>query len=246
MHSAFNDVPLPWEPGPKFNFLQAGQLYQFVGEEGSGKTQMALLCAKEALKKFPDKHVVWYDCDSTWNFSRVQKQITNLSRIKTISNVQLEYMIKYISKDMENIKVSLIVVDSFSSYSLGLNEFTKPIGIARYISKAMNTLHDKGRSNAKAPVLFTLTTKGQNLYHKHPYGIGSSFCMDGRIHLQRDWKDSWELVDEDGYNLGYRITSTIIKNQYGANDIQKQFWVDQEHGEIFTMDVLERKLFNNR
>lgn len=104
---------------PRLNYMlyggiPVGRIIEFSGEENSGKTTTALDLVKQAQLKFPDKRVVYLDCEQTFDNYWATKLGVNVEELVLIQpdNETAEQLFDMALDIMDTGEVSLFVIDS--------------------------------------------------------------------------------------------------------------------------------------
>lgn len=104
---------------PRLNYmlyggLPLGRIVEFSGEENSGKTTTALDLVKQAQKKFPDKRVVYLDCEQTFDSYWATKLGVDVETLVLIQpDMETAEQLFDMSLDIiDTGEVSLFIIDS--------------------------------------------------------------------------------------------------------------------------------------
>lgn len=112
---------------PRLNYmiyggLPVGRMYEFSGDEGSGKTTTALDIVKNAQKLFPDKSVFYADCENTLDTDWAELLGVNVDELVLLQpqTETAEQIFQVIIDAIETGEVSLVVIDSLGVMVSGL------------------------------------------------------------------------------------------------------------------------------
>lgn len=92
--------------------IPKGKMIELYGNEGSGKTTLALQLIKKLCDNYSDFNAVYIDAESSFNWSYCQALNIDLSRLFYCQKQVAEEVLSIIKSISELGKVSLIVVDS--------------------------------------------------------------------------------------------------------------------------------------
>lgn len=92
-----------------------GHFSEIYGPEGTGKSFLSLLTIKEAQKIFPDKYIIYYDAEHSFNLQMAQNLGINLDKVLINKMNNAKKIFSSMLKFLESGEVSLIVVDSVAS-----------------------------------------------------------------------------------------------------------------------------------
>lgn len=115
-YEALNKIPFS---SPRINYmlyggLPLGRLIEFSGDEGSGKTTTALDITSQAQKLFPERKVMYIDCENTLDEAWARllgvdtKQLILLQPDTETAEQIFEIALSFIESD----EISLVVIDS--------------------------------------------------------------------------------------------------------------------------------------
>lgn len=115
------DKKIPRIPfsSPRLNYMSyggipTGRITEFAGDEGGGKTTTALDLAKNAQKLFPDRKVMYIDCENTLDTNWAELLGVNVEDLILLKpETETAEQIFEIALDfIESGEISLIVIDS--------------------------------------------------------------------------------------------------------------------------------------
>lgn len=97
--------------------LPLGRIVEFFGAEGSGKTTTALDAVKNYQKMFPDRYVMYVDCERTFDAKWAKTLGVDIDNLIFVSPEEqtAEEIFEIIYNTMETGEISLAVLDSLAA-----------------------------------------------------------------------------------------------------------------------------------
>lgn len=95
--------------------LSENQFHMFLGQKNSGKTTSMLLCAAEAQKKYPEKHVVIFDQEGSLSLEWAEKLGVDLERLQHVPSQTREEFYSLFKEFVKSTEISFIGVDSITT-----------------------------------------------------------------------------------------------------------------------------------
>lgn len=112
---------------PRLNYmvyggLPVGRMYEFSGDENSGKTTTALDVVKNAQILFPDKQVLYADCENTLDEAWATQLGVNVDELILLQpeTETAEQIFQVVADAVDTGEISLAVIDSFGVMLSGL------------------------------------------------------------------------------------------------------------------------------
>lgn len=231
--------------------LPLGKICQVYGAEGCGKTFLAMIMARETLKKYPDSEVVWLDAETNFDKKWAKRIGLDPDRVIVIPKNEGDELFNAlcgrINKEGKKIvpgildlvaeghlNVKLIICDSIDSISPPAEQ-NKDFSASQQYSPHARFLPFVMRRVrpmlVKAKVaMYVINQARDNLN----YGGGITYVggralrhtLDFSIKLHASKSKDGTLFDIHEKPVGHKIIATVEKCRGGPNRMQAEFWLD--------------------
>ena len=129
-----------------FGGIPVGIVAEFYGEEHGGKTTTALDVVANFQRMFPDRKVLYCDCENTLDVAWAQKLGVDVSKLVILQpkSQSAEQIFQFICECVETGEVGLVIIDSLG-VMMSQQEFDKSIEEKTYagISMALTSFSKK-------------------------------------------------------------------------------------------------------
>lgn len=97
-----------------FGGLPVGKLIEFYGENGGGKTTTSLDIVSHYQQLYPDRAILWADCENTFDAEWAKKLKVNIEDLIIIkpTNQSAEEIFQIILDSIDTGEIGLVVIDS--------------------------------------------------------------------------------------------------------------------------------------
>jgi RecA/RadA recombinase len=235
--------------------LPLGRVTQFHGIENSGKTFMAMLMARETLKKYPNSFVVWVDAESSFDREWAANLGIDLTRVKIIEeNEGAEIFNRLCGKfnstgkkipgilDMAiegRIDIKLVVLDSIAALIApaeeGRNFNEMEMGaLPKFLKRAFTRVRPMLKRANCAFIAINQAREAMGYGAQgitYPGGKTWRHSIDFAIKLHPSNASDGKLEDAHG-KIGHKIIATVEKCRGGVNLYQAEFWFDFRKGVV--------------
>ena len=197
--------------------LPAVGISEFSGPEGAGKTLAALDIVANAQKKWPDRDVVWFDIETTFDSRWAAKQGVNINKLKYVCPQEeyAETIFDMMVQLLENndTDISLMVLDSVAAliskqdYEKSQEQATMG-GIAKPLTRFCNRIAPLLRKKKCALIVINQVRDDMNSMYgglTTPGGRGLRHSAVVRLEFRRS-----DFFDENG-----NVVSTAAENPAG-------------------------------
>lgn len=264
--SLIKAIPIP-TTYPEFNaatglggFPNNG-VVEISGEEGIGKTWIALDCIAQAQKLYPEKRAVLVDLEGTSDPDRLRFAGIDLDKLVTIDPCMGEILFEKLLVMIEKEFFSVIVIDSIpalqpkSIYEGDIGD--KNYGpIAALLSDALRKVAPLCRKHQTLLIMTNQTRENIGATQFQPKEVTTGgkairFYAHMRIQLKKLYdasrKISFDIKDATGKMVGHRVMAKFIKNRYGPPFREGMFEVLYQEPDI-ALEVIKQakkaKLWN--
>ncbi len=203
--------------------IPLGAMTLLSGWEGSGKSSIALIIARQLQKIYPEKTVVVLDGEQTITDSHIRRFNLNKDKLVVYKDSVLESMLDTAEAFSQSDEVSGIVIDSIKAfYSIAIEAKSAEdfsIGVeSKKLGTRLPIIHANCARRGTALVVL-------NQWRENPGAMGGDpkVLPGGQFnkympftHLDFTKKDL--LKDKDGNVLGHRLDVRIRKSKAGAFD----------------------------
>lgn len=239
-----------------FGGVPFGKISQFHGPEGSGKTFMAMLTAKQVLDSDPTAEVMWFDCEQSFNKEWADSMGLDMTRFHySDENVGAEVfsmicgkpsasgkgkgtpgILDYNKQGLMNVK--LIVLDSIAAL-IPPAELDKDMSafevaaLARFLPKALRVTSAKLSQTDTALLCINHAKEaiGDNVNkYTYPGGRGLRYMLSLVVLFDTTQSKSATLFDEDDNKYGHRLDCTVEKTRGGPNKWKAKIWLNFRDG----------------
>ena len=214
-------VRIPFS-SPRLSYLLYGGLpaiglSEFSGPEGAGKTLAALDIVANAQKKWPDRDVVWWDIETTFDSRWAAKQGVNIDKLKYVcpeeeyAETIFDMMVELL--ESPDTDISLMVLDSVAAmipkqdYEKSQDQATMG-GIARPLTRFCNRIAPLLRKKRCALIVINQVRDDMNSMYGGtvtPGGRGLKHTAVVRLEFRRS-----DFFDANG-----TVVSTQAENPAG-------------------------------
>jgi recombination protein RecA len=261
------DIPVIPFPSPSladashFGGVPHGKISQFHGPEGSGKTFMAMLTAKQVLEDDPTAEVAWFDCENSFSRQWAEDIGLDMSRFHySNENVGAEIFSVICGKPSKTgkgkgspgildlnkqgvLNVKLVVIDSIAAIipPVELDRDMAELemaALARFLPKALRVTSAKLAQTDTALLCINHAKEafGDNVNkYTYPGGRGLRYMLSLVVLFDTTQSKSATLFDEDGLKYGHRVDCTVEKTRGGPNKWKASIWFNFRDGCIANM-----------
>lgn len=244
--------------------IPLGVITQFYGPEGSGKTFMAMLCAAECQRKYPNSKVVWVDAEHSFNIEWAIKLGIDMERLIIIEEDNGGEMFAMLCGrnaakvggkgkpgifDMvvqDMIDVKLVVIDSIAAIMPPI-EATRQFedqdiaALARFLPKVFRNLSSKShKSNTAVLCINQARDKIGEMIPtlSFPGGRMYKHMLSMNIKFVASKAKAKTLYDDSGRKVGHKLYATVEKTRGGPADYKAEFWINFHKGIVNTTEEL--------
>lgn len=240
-----------------FGGVPKGIVTQFHGPEGSGKTFVAMLMAKEVLDSDPTAEVAWLDVEHSFQKKWAESMGIDLSRVHIMQESNGADVFDVIvgipgKKDTKPkpglldlkianaINIQLIVLDSIAAMTPPVEE-GRSVGeqnmaaLARFLPTAFRMTMAK---LAKANCAMICINQARDLMGAmvptltYPGGRAYRHSLSLAILFNATQAKSTSLYDASGVKIGHKVICTVEKTRGGPNKMKAEIWLDFKNGTI--------------
>lgn len=239
-----------------FGGIPLGKISQFHGPEGSGKTFMAMLTAKQVLEDDPTAEVMWFDCEQSFNREWANHMGLDMTRFHySDENVGAEVFSMICGKPSASGKgkgtpglldfnkegktnVKLVVLDSIAAL-IPPAELDKDMAafevaaLARFLPKALRVTAAKLAQSNTALLCINHAKEaiGDNVNkYTYPGGRGLRYMLSLVVLFDTTQSKSATLFDADENKYGHRVDCTVEKTRGGPNKWKSKIWFNFRDG----------------
>lgn len=205
-------------------------IIEISGDEGIGKTWLALITMASAQKIDPTRRVVHFDLEGSSDPERLKYAGINLDELlMPPPNMSGEAIFETIEEMVESGLFSVILVDSIPALQ-PKKIFEGTIGdqhfgpIAALLSDALRKIAPKCRKHNVLLIMINQVRQniGAGMFEPQTVTTGGRairFYSHMRIQLKKFYekgsKLKFQITDSTGEIIGHRVTAKFIKNRYG-------------------------------
>ena len=227
---------------PRLNYMlyggiPQGRLVEFAGGEGSGKTSSALDLVANAQKMFPDKKVLYIDCERTLDVQWAKLLGVNVDDLILFSpeTETAEQIFEVALKFMDSGEISLVVLDSLG-VMVSAQAYEKTIEEKTYggISMALTLFSRKAvpvcaRNNCTLIGINQMRDDMNSMYGGETTTGGKAWRHNCSVRLMFR---KGEFIDEKGNSLtrgcenpqGNLVQCSILKSKVCRSDRKTGFY----------------------
>ncbi len=234
--------------------MPLGQITQFFGMTGSGKTMVAMCMVREMQKQFPTGIAVWVDAEFSFDRKWAAQLGVDLSRIRVMTENNGANIFNALCGEMNDkgkktkrgifdmardLDVKLVVIDSIAAIIPPIEE-TRGVdqiemaALARFLPKVIRRCLAGCDENNVAmlcinqakPVIGSPVPK-----FTYSGGAGWQYFITQNIFMQgSEAKDAQILSGEQ--KVGHKVNFRVEKTRSGPNQWKGSFWVDFRRGVV--------------
>lgn len=199
-----------------------GAMTLYTGWEGSGKSSMALIAAKEAQIKYPDKTVIYLDGEQTITDSHLKRFGVNKDKFIPYQESVLEDMLDIAEEFSRSEDVSCIIIDSVKAFfskvveEKSAEDYT--IGVeAKKLGTRFPIIHSNCARRGIAFIVLNQWRENPGVMHGDtkvlPGGQFNKYMPFTHIDFTKK-----EHIREDKKVVGHKLDVRIRKSKAGAYD----------------------------
>lgn len=227
------------------------RITQFFGQEGSGKTLMAMLSVVAFQKKYPKTFCVWVDAESSFDRKWAASLGIDLDRLIIVtSNNGGDIFHILCGKPPQGkaktgkpgifdwvqegrIDVKLVVIDSIAAIippveaSRNLDD-QDIAALARFLPKAFRSLASKTAKSDTAVICINQAREkiGERIPTlTYPGGRTYRHMISLNIKFQGSKAKDKMIIDSTGKKVGHKVIATIEKTRGGPDGMKAEFWL---------------------
>lgn|SRR3990167_6975 len=236
------------------------KITQFHGQEGSGKSFLAMLQIKEAQKEKGTEQVL-IDTESSFNQGWAESLDIDMSRLQVlVKNNGAEIFTALCGKVNKEgkktaqgvfdyctageLNVNLIVLDSIADIqppaesNRGFEEM-EVAALARFLPRALRILRPMLERSNTALVCINHLRDGMNGGQpSYPGGRAYKHNLDIAIKLHPCGGAEDTLFDDKKEKIGHKVLATVEKCRFSVNKHKAEFWLDFTRGVVKTGEEL--------
>lgn len=219
--------------------LELGKMVEVLGRPGTGKTTLAISAAANALKKFPEKKVLYVDAENAFNSTLGVSMGLDPKRTIIVSAQTAEQNLTAAEMYIKSGEFSVTIFDSVSAL-IPQAEYEATyedqfMGLhARLMSRMCRSIKPLCSKTGTLLILINQLRNKIGSYGAPEIGTGGEaipFYSDFRIKVFGGESKSTRILDENGEPMGHRATFEVIKNKKAVP--YKKCTVDLVYGHGF-------------
>jgi recombination protein RecA len=204
-------------------------IVEIFGDEGIGKTFIALKTISYAQKTFPNRRCLLIDLEGSSDLQRLKYLGINVDKLQMLHGCEAETIFDFLESAIKEELYSVIVLDSIPAL-LPKDLYNNEIGqktfgaIAKLLSEALRKISFQTRIHKVLFILINQTRENIGATQFEPKDITTGgkaikFYSHMRIKLKKFFdkggKVKAAITDSDGNMIGHRVSATFIKNRFG-------------------------------